>query len=335
VRDGFDGVDVIIEAAFESLALKQRIFGELDAQAAPGAVLASNTSTLSIDAIASATRRPSAVVGLHFFSPAHVMRLVEIVRGEATSPEVIATAFALAKRLKKVGVLVGNGPGFVGNRMMFPYMYETQFLVEEGATPEQVDGALTRFGMAMGMFAVDDMAGLDVAWRVRQELGHFRDGGTRAPLVADKLHEMGRFGQKVGRGWYRYEDGRTPIPDPDVVELIRSTAAAAGIPQRSFTDQEIVERSIYALINEGARVLDEGIALRASDIDVIYANGYGFPAWRGGPMFYADRVGLRTIHDRIVELHRELGPRWAPAPLLARLAGSGGTFRGLDVGQRG
>ncbi|MEO8077689.1 MAG: 3-hydroxyacyl-CoA dehydrogenase NAD-binding domain-containing protein [Acidobacteriota bacterium] len=334
-RDGFDGAEVVIEAAFESLALKQRIFGELDAVVAPGAVLATNTSTLSIDAIASATARPAAVVGLHFFSPAHVMRLVEIVRGEATSPEVIATAFALAKRLKKIGVLVGNGPGFVGNRMMFPYMYETQFLVEEGATPQQVDGALTGFGMAMGMFAVDDMAGLDVAWRVRQELGHFRGGETRAPLVADQLYEMGRFGQKSGQGWYRYEDGRTPIPDPDVVEPISTTAASAGIPQRAFTDHDIVERSIYALINEGARVLEEGIALRASDIDVIYANGYGFPAWRGGPMFYADRVGLRTIHDRIVEFQRAFGARWAPAPLLARLAESGGTFRGLDAERRG
>jgi 3-hydroxyacyl-CoA dehydrogenase len=275
------------------------------------------------------------VVGLHFFSPAPVMRLVEIVRGTATSPGTIAAAFGVAKRLKKVGVLVGNCPGFVGNRMMFPYMYEAQFIVEEGATPEQVDRALTGFGMAMGIFAVDDMAGIDVAWRVRQELGHFRDGTTRAPLVADTLYEKGRLGQKRGKGWYRYEDGRTPIPDAEVVDLIRTMAGKAGIAQRTFTDDEIVERLIYALVNEGARALDEGFAVRASDIDIIYTNGYGFPAWRGGPMFYADRVGLSRVLDRINGFHRDLGPRWEPAPLLVRLAASGGTFREMDLSRVG
>ena len=228
-----------------------------------------------------------------------------------------------------------NLPGFVGNRMMFPYMYETQFLVEEGATPEQVDGALTRWGMAMGMFAVDDMAGLDVAWRVRQELGHFRDPGVRRPLVADQLHEMGRYGQKTGKGWFRYSPdvggGRTPIPDPEVLDLIARTATDAGITRREISDEEIEQRAIYALINEGVRVLADGGALRASDIDVVYVNGYGFPAWRGGPMFYADRVGLRSIYERIAEFHRELGPRWEPAPLLARLAHEGRTFRALDA----
>ena len=332
---GFEAADLIVEAAFESLTLKQSIFRELDRIARPGCILATNTSTLSIDAIASVTSRPHAVAGLHFFSPAHVMRLIEIVRGEATSPDVIATAFAFARRLKKVGVLVGNCPAFVGNRMMFPYMYETQFLVEEGATPEQVDKALTGFGMAMGMFAVDDMAGIDVAWRVRQELGHFREGDARAPLVQDKLYEMGRLGQKTGKGWYRYEDGRTPLPDPEVVALIKTTAAEAGIPQRSFRDEEIVERSIYALINEGARVLDEGFARRASDIDVIYVNGYGFPSWRGGPMFHADRVGLGRVLDRVSAFHREFGARWTPAPLLQRLAATGGTFRQWDASRRG
>jgi 3-hydroxyacyl-CoA dehydrogenase len=267
---------------------------------------------------------------LHFFSPANVMRLVEVVRGAKTSADVLARVMAFGKKLGKVPVTVGNCPGFVGNRMMFPYMYEAQFLVEEGATPEQVDRALTSFGMAMGIFAVDDMAGLDVAYRVRQELQHFTKPGERKPLVADKLNEMGRVGQKAGRGWYLYDDQRKPTPDPEVVALIRSTAREAGIPQRTFSDDEIVERCVYALINEGARILDEGFAERASDIDVIYLNGYGFPAWRGGPMFYADRTGLGRIHGRIVALHRELGERWAPAPLLTALAESGGTFRDRD-----
>jgi 3-hydroxyacyl-CoA dehydrogenase len=214
--------------------------------------------------------------------------------------------------------------------MMFPYMYEAQFLVEEGATPEQVDRALTGFGMAMGIFAVDDMAGIDVAWRVRQELGHFSQPGGRKPLVADKLHDLGRFGQKTGRGWYAYDADRKPAADPFVIDLIRTTAAEAGIPQRTFTNEEIVERCIYALINEGARIVEDGSAQRASDIDVIYANGYGFPAWRGGPMFYADRAGLRSIHDRILSFQREHGERWAPAPLLTELAKTGATFRDRD-----
>jgi 3-hydroxyacyl-CoA dehydrogenase len=330
--DGFGEADVVIEAVYENMALKRRVFAELDRVARPDAVLATNTSTLDVDAIAAATSRPAQVVGLHFFSPANVMRLLEIVRGEATAPDVVATALALAKRLGKVGVVARNLPGFIGNRMMFPYMYETQFLVEEGATPEQVDRALTGFGMAMGMFAVDDMAGLDVAWRVRQELGHFTEAGVRRPLVADTLYEMGRYGQKTGRGWYRYEPGsRAPIPDPEVLSLIERAATEAGIARRGFTDDEIVERAVYALINEGARVLDDGGALRASDIDVVYVNGYGFPAWRGGPMFHADRAGLRTIHEKVAEFHRTLGDRWAPAPLLSRLAAEGRTFRELDA----
>jgi 3-hydroxyacyl-CoA dehydrogenase len=327
--DGCRRADLIIEAVFENLELKKQIFRELDAIAKPSAVLATNTSTLDIDAIAGETSRPEQVIGLHFFSPANVMRLLEIVRGRATAADVLATGLAVAKRLGKVGVVVANCRGFVGNRMMFPYMYEAQFLVEEGATPEQVDRALMGFGMAMGIFAVDDMAGIDVAWRIRQELGHFR-GEERRPLVADKLCEMGRVGQKSGSGWYRYDEHRKPIPDPFVVDLIRETAARAGVPQRTFTDQEIVERCIYALVNEGARIVADGSAERASDIDVIYANGYGFPAWRGGPMFHADRVGLSRIHERISAFHREHGDRWSPAPLVSELAASGGTFRERD-----
>jgi 3-hydroxyacyl-CoA dehydrogenase len=327
---GFDSADVIIEAVFEDMALKQQVFRQLDALARPGAVLATNTSTLDIDAIASATSRPRDVVGLHFFSPANVMRLVEVVRGAATSPETMATVLGLVKALGKVGVVVGNGPGFVGNRMMFPYMYETQYMVEEGATPEQVDAALTGFGMAMGMFAVDDMAGIDVAIRAQRALNHFADPSERRPLVQPALVEAGRLGQKTGRGWYRYGDDRKPQADPEVIDLIRQKAREAGIAQRTFTEQEIVERAVYALINEGARVLEAGLAARASDIDTIYVNGYGFPAWRGGPMFYADRVGLSNVYDRVAALHREHGARWQPAPLLERLAREGGTFRSLD-----
>ncbi len=328
---GFEAADLVVEAVFENLALKKQVFASLDRVARPRCVLATNTSTLDIDDIASVTLRPEVVVGLHFFSPANVMRLVEIVRGAATSPETIAAMLAFARRIGKVGVVVGNCRGFVGNRMMFPYMYEAQFIVEEGATPEQVDRALTDWGMAMGIFAVDDMAGLDVAWRVRQELKQFTAPGERRPLVADTLCEMGRFGQKTGKGWYRYGDDRKPVPDPEVIALIERAATAAGIPSRSFTDQEIVERTLYALINEGARVLDEGFALRAADIDVVYVNGYGFPAYRGGPMFYADRVGLKRVYERVAAFHREHGSRWAPAPLLEQLAQANGSFRELDA----
>ena len=328
--DRFGDADLIIEAVFENLALKKEIVAALDRVAKPSCIIATNTSTLDIDAIAAATSRPDKVVGLHFFSPANVMRLVEIVRGKATSPETLATAMAVAKRLGKVGVVVGNCEGFVGNRMMFPYMYEAQFLVEDGATPEQVDRALTGFGMAMGMFAVDDMAGLDVAWRVRQELKQFSKPGDRKPLVADTLCEMGRFGQKTGKGWYAYGEDRKPAPDPEVLALIERAAAAAGIRRRPISDEEIIERTIYALINEGARVLEEGYASRAADIDVVYTNGYGFPAWRGGPMFYADRIGLAKVCERVSAFHRELGQRWQPAPLLARLAREGSTFKAYD-----
>jgi 3-hydroxyacyl-CoA dehydrogenase len=332
---GYDGcarADLVIEAVFENMALKKDVFATLDAIARPGCILATNTSTLDVDEIASVTRRPEAVIGLHFFSPAQVMRLVEIVRGRATSPAVLASSLAFARRLGKVGVVVRNGPGFVGNRMMFPYMYEAQFLVEEGATPEQVDRVLTDWGMAMGIFAVDDLGGLDVAWRIRHELGQF-DQAERKPLVSDTLVDMKRLGQKTGKGWYRYQPGdRKPIPDPDVLDIIDGVARRAGITRRPIGDEEILERTIYALINEGARVLEDGIAMRAADIVTIYLTGYGFPAFRGGPMFYADRAGLPHILERIETFHRELGPRWAPAPLLARLAREGRTFRDLDAG---
>jgi 3-hydroxyacyl-CoA dehydrogenase len=329
--DGFEEADLIVEAAFEGMDLKQRIFSEIDKIAKPDCVLATNTSTLDIDRIAEATSRPGMVIGLHFFSPANVMRLVEIVRGKATGKEVMATALALAKKLGKVGVVVGNCRGFVGNRMMFPYMREAQFLAEEGATPAQVDQALYDFGMAMGIFAVDDMGGIDLAWRVRQEYKHLEKPGVRVPLVPDKLYAMGRYGQKTGAGWYRYDENRKASPDPEVDALIEKTAREAGIERRQISSQEIVERCIYTLINEGARILEEGYALRAADIDVIYIAGYGFPAYRGGPMWHADTVGLKKVYQRIREFHERYGELWEPAPLLKRLAERGETFASFDA----
>jgi 3-hydroxyacyl-CoA dehydrogenase len=328
--EGFDTADIIIEAVFENMAIKKQVFAALDRVAKPDCVLASNTSTLDIDQIASATSRPEMVIGLHFFSPAHIMRLVEIVRGAKTRSEVTATALAVAKKFGKTGVVVGNCFGFVGNRMMFPYMREAQFLVEEGATPSDVDRALTNFGMAMGIFAVDDMGGIDVAWRVRQEFKHLVDPKLRAPLVADKLVAMNRLGQKTGAGWFRYDENRKAIADPEIEALIRATAREAGIPPRTITSEEVVERCLYVMINEGARILEEGFALRAGDIDTIYLNGYGFPSYRGGPMWYADTVGLKTIYARVREFERQFGELWTPAPLLARLAAEGSTFAAWD-----
>jgi 3-hydroxyacyl-CoA dehydrogenase len=315
------------------MELKKQVFAELDRVCKPGAILASNTSTLNIDEIASATSRPQMVIGHHFFSPANVMRLLEIVRGSATGKEVIATSMHLARRLNKVGVLVGNCRGFVGNRMVAPYGREAQFLVEEGARPDEVDGALYRFGMAMGPLAMGDLAGLDVSWRIRKEYKHLEDPGVRHPLVADRLCEMGRYGQKTGAGWYRYDENRRAQPDPEVEKLIEEMAAEAGIERRKIGEEEIVERTMYALVNEGAKILEEGIALRAVDIDIIYVNGYGYPAWRGGPMWYADTVGLKKVYDRVVEFHTRHGELWGPAPLLRQLAEQGKTFADFDRGR--
>ena len=329
--DGFEQADIIVEAVFEGMALKKQVFAEIDKIAKPDCILASNTSTLDIDEIASATTRPHLVIGHHFFSPANVMRLLEIVRGKATSKQVIATSMALAKKLNKVGVLAGNCRGFIGNRMIHCYGREAQFLVEEGAAVEAVDGALYDFGMAMGPLAMGDLAGLDVGWRIRKEFKHLEKPGVRRPLVADLLCEASRFGQKTGKGWYIYDADRKPSPDPEVAALIEKTAREAGIERRNITAQEIVERTIYALVNEGARILEEGIALRSVDIDMVYLNGYGFPAWRGGPMFYADTVGVKNVLARIQEFEKRHGPDlWAPAPLLKRLADSAKTFASFD-----
>ena len=328
--DGFGEVDIVTEAVFEGMALKKQIFGELDKVVKQGAILASNTSTLNIDEIAGATSRPQWVIGTHFFSPANVMRLLEIVRGKATSKEVIATCMALSKRLGKVGVLVGNCRGFVGNRMFHPYRREAQFLVEEGAQVEAVDQALYNFGMAMGPLATGDLAGLDVGWRIRKEFGDIRDTSTRQPLLEDRLCEKGMYGQKTGAGWYKYDADRKPTHNPEVDPLIEQARKDAGITPRAVSDEEIVDRIIYALVNEGARILEEGYALRAVDIDIIYLNGYGFPAYRGGPMWYADTVGLKKVYARIQEFEKQHGNLWAPAPLLKKLVEEGRTFADFD-----
>lgn len=320
--EGFDKADIIVEAVYENLELKKKTFAHLDTLAKLGAILATNTSTLDIDAIASATGRPEQVIGHHFFSPANVMRLLEIVRGKETTPSVIATSMELAKKLKKVGVLVGNCRGFVGNRMFGEYMSQAVFLVEEGAEPKYVDDVLYEWGMAMGPLAVGDLAGLDVGWRIRQEYRHLEIPGVRYPQAGDRLAELGRYGQKTGKGWYLYDAERKPAPDPEVTRLVEAVAAEQGIARRAIGKEEVLERTLLALVNEGARILEEGIALRAVDIDIIYVNGYGFPAWRGGPMKWAELEGLAAICERI----RKLG--WVPAPLLVKLAAGSGKFDG-------
>jgi 3-hydroxyacyl-CoA dehydrogenase len=322
--DGFRDADLIVEAVFEDMKVKLEIFRQLDAIAPPDAILATNTSRLDVNEIARATSRPQSVVGMHFFSPAHVMKLLEVVRGTATGSEVLATVMALAKQIGKQPVLVGVCDGFVGNRMVSHYTREAQFLVEEGASPGQVDGALERFGMAMGPLRMQDMAGLDISWAARKRAAPTRPADIRYCKIADTICEAGRFGQKTGAGFYRYELGsRKPLPDPRVEEIAVACAAEAGIKRRVISDEEIVERTIFALVNEAANILADGIAQRGSDIDVIYADGYGFPATRGGPLFYADEVGLAKVAERVAAFHAAHGVLWTPAPLLLALARSG------------
>ncbi|MCJ0972281.1 3-hydroxyacyl-CoA dehydrogenase NAD-binding domain-containing protein [Pseudomonas sp. PS1] len=326
--------DVVVEAVFEEMGVKQQVFEQLDAVCKPGAILASNTSSLDLNAIAGFTRRPEDVVGLHFFSPANVMRLLEVVRGERTSDEVLATAMAIGKQLKKVSVVVGVCDGFVGNRMVFQYGREAEFLLEEGATPQQVDGALRNFGMAMGPFAMRDLSGLDIGQAIRKRQRATLPAHLDFPSVSDKLCAAGMLGQKTGAGYYRYEPGnRTPQENPDLAPMLEAASREKGIERKALDEQYIVERCIFALVNEGAKILEEGIAQRSSDIDVIYLNGYGFPAFRGGPMYYADSVGLDKVLARVKELHARCGDWWKPAPLLEKLAAEGRTFTEWQAGQ--
>lgn len=325
--DALAGADLIIEAAFEDMAVKLDIFRRLDAIAKPEAILATNTSRLDINVIAAATSRPARVLGTHFFSPAHIMRLLEVVEGAATAPRVLAAVMAFARRIGKQAVRVGVCDGFVGNRMVSPYTREAHFLVEEGASPAQVDGALERFGMAMGPLRMQDMAGLDISWAARKRLAPTRPKDIRYCRIADVICEAGRFGQKTGAGFYRYEAGsRAPLPDPRVEEIAIACAAQSGIARRAVSDAEIVERTILALVNEAANILSDGIAQRGSDIDVIYVDGYGFPAERGGPLFYADTLGLSHVAERVSALHAIHGALWTPSPLLLDLARTGGSL---------
>jgi 3-hydroxyacyl-CoA dehydrogenase len=303
------------------------MFRKLDGIVKQGAILATNTSTLDVDEIAAATTRPQEVIGTHFFSPANVMRLLEVVRGKKTDKGVLATTMKLGKTLKKVPVVAGVCDGFIGNRMLEKYGQQTLFLIDEGASPQQVDNALRRFGMAMGPFTMYDMAGNDIGWEVRKRRYQERPDFVYSKF-ADRICELGRFGQKTGKGFYKYEPGdRKPIPDPAVDEIIQKHRSEIGVKPRQIPDDEIVERCIYALVNEGAHILEEGIALRASDIDMVYLTGYGFPPYRGGPMFYADTVGLDKVLASIQQFQKGYkGDQWKPAPLLVKLAKEGRRF---------
>ena len=318
--------DIVIEAVYEDMVVKQDVFARLDAVMKRGAILASNTSTLDVDRIAAATSRPQDVIGTHFFSPANVMRLLEVVRAKKTGKDVLATVMQLAKRLKKVGVVSGVCDGFIGNRMLEQYIRQSLFLIDEGASPQQVDAALTKFGMAMGPFTMYDMAGMDIGYAIRQRR-YVEKPHLTYSRIGDRVVELGRLGQKTGKGWYRYETGsRTPLPDPEIDALIESYRTEIGRVPRSIGDEEIVQRCVYALVNEGARILEEGIALRAGDIDVVYLAGYGFPVATGGPMFHAQAVGL----DKVVSTMKRFAENkhadpafWQAAPLLIDAAASG------------
>jgi 3-hydroxyacyl-CoA dehydrogenase len=318
--DAIRDADIVIEAVFEEMPVKKEVFAKLDAIAKPEAVLATNTSTLDVNEIASATRRPESVIGMHFFSPANVMRLLENVRGTKSSKTTVATAMAVGRRINKVPVLVGVCYGFVGNRMLHQRGIQAEKLILEGALPHQVDKVLYDFGFPMGPFAMGDLAGLDVGWRIR------KGRGVRSE-VADRICELGRFGQKTGAGYYKYDDKRNPSPDSEVEKIIVDVATEMGITRRHIGDEEILQRLLYPMVNEGAKILEEKIAIRASDIDVIWVYGYGWPVYRGGPMFWADQIGLKAVRDRMLQFQKATNDAfWTPAPLLNRLADQGKGF---------
>jgi 3-hydroxyacyl-CoA dehydrogenase len=317
--DDFADVDLVIEAVYENMDLKKEIFAKLDKICKPGAILASNTSALNINEIATATKRPEVVIGLHFFSPANVMRLLEVVRGEKTSKSVIATSMAFGKRIQKIAVLVGVCQGFVGNRMLYERSRETNKLILESGSPQQIDKVIFDFGFPMGPFTMSDLAGLDIGWN---------KAASKGSTLRECLCEAGRLGQKTSAGFYDYQPGnRTPIPSPLVEKMIKDFAAGNNIPQRTISDEEILAKSLYPMINEGAKILEEGIAIRPSDIDVIWIYGYGWPIYRGGPMFYADLIGVKNIYDKMVEFQKKEGDVWKPSALLEKLAKEGKGFK--------
>ncbi len=328
--------DLIVEAVFEEMSVKEQVFRELDTVAKAGAILASNTSTLDVNRIANFTRRPADVLGMHFFSPANVMRLLEVVRGDATAKDALATVMQLAKKIRKLAVVSGVCDGFIGNRMIHQYSAQASSLLEEGCLPAQVDRAIEKFGFAMGPFRMSDLAGNDIGWAIRKRR-YAESGEPERPHIGDRLCEMGRFGQKTGAGWYDYRPGdRTPQPNADVDNMIVRHSQELGIDRRRIDAVEIVERLLYSLVNEGAKVLEEHIAQRASDIDLVYLNGYGFPVWRGGPMFYADTVGLGEVVSAITRYNQLPNAEpWPPAPLLARLAAAGESFSSFDRSNSG
>lgn len=324
--------DLVIEAVYENLELKQSIFRELDAVMKPGAILASNTSALDIDAIAAVTSRPEAVLGLHFFSPAHIMKLLEIVRGARTAPAVLQAAQELGARMGKVAVVAGNCHAFIGNRMLHTYVREARMLLLEGAWPHQVDAALQGFGFAMGPFRMYDVVGIDLEWRARELAGEGRD--DPAVQVDNRLCELGRFGQKSGKGYYLYAPGsRQAEHDPVVDGLVQMQSERLGFTRRDIGTEEILERCLLALVNEGAKILQENIAANSHDIDLVYLNGYGFPAERGGPMAWADGEGIAAIHQRLLQLTERFGAHWQPAALIERLAGENKRFSDVQEGE--
>jgi 3-hydroxyacyl-CoA dehydrogenase len=319
--------DLVIEAVFEEMDVKKPIFAKLDEAMKPGALLFSNTSALDIDQLAAMTKRPQDVAGTHFFSPANVMKLLEVVRGKASSPETLVSAMQMGRRIGKLSAMAGNTDGFVANRSRAPFNTEMVILLEEGCLPEQVDKVMVDFGYPMGPFAVGDLAGLDIGYASRKRRAAENPNFRKQP-IADRLAEMGRYGQKTGAGWYRYEKGdRTPHPDPAVAAIIKEVAASLGIPQREFTDEEILRRLLFSSVNEACKILEEGKAYRPSDVDVMWLHGFGFPRYRGGLFFWADGIGVREVYNQIAAWHQQYGDRWAPSRLLRDLAESGTPFR--------